>query len=91
MAGRRFGFFCNMVAFMFLAVVLGEFEYARHARRVTDRRFAVMMFFPTSPNPQLADMNWSVLMYGFVTVVLLVYYFARAKDFYTGPVTRVAQ
>ncbi|KAM0714581.1 hypothetical protein Q7P37_009877 [Cladosporium fusiforme] len=51
----------------------------------------VMVFFPTSPHPQPADMNWSVVMYGFVTVVLLVFYFRHAKDFYDGPVKTVMQ
>jgi hypothetical protein len=91
MAGHRIGFFCNTIAFMFLAVVLGESKYSRHARRITDRVSTVMMFFPTSPNPQLADMNWSVVMYGFVTVVLLVYYFKCGKKSYIGPVIIIEQ
>ena len=49
----------------------------------------VMMFFPTTPHPQPADMNWSVVMYGAVTGVLLAFYFTRAKHFYQGPVTQV--
>jgi len=56
-----------------------------------DTRSAVMMFFPTSPNPRPADMNWSVVMYGFVTVVLLVYYFTGARSSYSGPVMAIAQ
>lgn len=48
-----------------------------------------MVFFPTSPKPQPADMNWSVLMYGFVTFVLLVYYYQRARHSYHGPVVTV--
>lgn len=48
-----------------------------------------MMFFPTSPNPRPADMNWSVVMYGFVTIILLVFYFWRARHFYDGPVKTV--
>lgn len=47
------------------------------------------MFFPTSPNPRPAEMNWSVVMYGFVTIVLLVFYFTRARDSYEGPVKAV--
>jgi hypothetical protein len=89
--GYRFGFVCNTIAFIFLAVVLGESKYSPHARSFTDRTSIVMMFFPTSPNPQLADMNWSVVMYGFVTVVLLVYYHKRGKYSYTMPVVVVAQ
>jgi hypothetical protein len=49
-----------------------------------------MMFFPTTPNPRPADMNWSVVMYGFVTVVMLVFYFRRAKYIFDGPVTTVS-
>jgi hypothetical protein len=50
-----------------------------------------MMFFPTSPNPRPADMNWSVVMYGFVTIVSLVFYFTVAKHSYIGPVMDVRQ
>ncbi|KAL1581939.1 hypothetical protein WHR41_09376 [Cladosporium halotolerans] len=50
----------------------------------------VMMFFPTTPKPEPADMNWSVVMYGFVTVTMLVFYFRRAKYIFDGPVTTVS-
>lgn len=45
-----------------------------------------MMFFPTAPNPRPADMNWSVVMYGLVTMTLLGYYFTRGRCSYDGPV-----
>jgi hypothetical protein len=50
-----------------------------------------MMFVPTSPNPRPADMNWSVVMYAFVTIVFLVFYFTSAKHSYTGPVVDIRQ
>lgn len=76
---------------MFLMVVLGKRKRTGDARGITDRKSAVMVFFPTSPHPQPADMNWSVVMYGFVTATLLVFYCTRAKHFYDGPVTTVVQ
>lgn len=76
---------------MFLMLVLGKLMHTGNARSITDGILAVMMFFPTSPHPQPADMNWSVVMYGFVTVILLVFYFTRAKYFYDGPVKTVLQ
>lgn len=72
-------------------VVLGKHKYTEGASRGTNRASPVMMFFPTSPNPQPADMNWSVVMYGFVTIVLLVFYFTRARYSYKGPVVTVRQ
>lgn len=86
----KLGILCNTIAFIFLAVVLGKQEQVGSATRVTDRPSTGMMFFPTSPNPRPADMNWSVVMYGCVTIVLLVYYFRSAKYSYHGPVTAVS-
>ncbi|KAI3481380.1 hypothetical protein L1887_56347 [Cichorium endivia] len=85
-----FGFFCNAIAFIFLCVVLGEYAHDRGVGHTADHPQTVMMFFPTTPNPRPADMNWSVVMYGFVTVVMLVFYFRRAKYIFDGPVTTVS-
>lgn len=89
-AGPIFGCFCNAIAFIFLCVALGEYAHDRGVGHTADHPQTVMMFFPTTPNPRPADMNWSVVMYGFVTVVMLVFYFRRAKYIFDGPVTTVS-
>lgn len=48
----------------------------------------VFSFFPTSPLPVPAEMNWNILIYGAVVLGSLLYYF-RAKHRYVGPVEYV--
>lgn len=48
----------------------------------------VFAFFPTSPAPGGADMNWNILIYGAVVVGSLLYYL-RARHTYVGPVEYV--
>ncbi len=46
----------------------------------------VFAFFPTAPQPVVADMNWAVLGYGSVLIFALVYYICRGRHVYVGPV-----
>jgi choline transport protein len=46
-------------------------------------------FFPSGPNPSVADMNWAVLGYGSVLIFALVYYVFRGRHVYVGPVEYV--
>lgn len=49
----------------------------------------VLVFFPAEPNPTLAEMNWSVLIYGAVIVFALMYFALRKRHTYAGPVKYV--
>jgi choline transport protein len=43
-------------------------------------------FFPTFPNPAPDVMNWNILIYGVVVVFSLVYFMAKGRKVYAGPV-----
>ncbi|KAK0622073.1 amino acid/polyamine transporter I [Bombardia bombarda] len=49
----------------------------------------IMSMFPPTPSPDAETMNWSILVYGVVTVFSLVYYFLRGRHRYVGPVSYV--
>ena len=49
----------------------------------------VMSFFPISPKPAPADMNWAIAIFAFVIIVAMVNYFVYAKDRYVAPVALV--
>lgn len=49
----------------------------------------ILAFFPTGPKPDLASMNWSVVMYSGVLTLSLVYYVFRGRFRYVGPVEYV--
>ena len=50
----------------------------------------VMLFFPTTPHPNAAGMNWTILIYGFTWIVCLMYYYlGRGRNQYQGPVDKV--
>lgn len=49
----------------------------------------ILTFFPTTPKPEMASMNWSIVMYGGVVVLSLVYYVFRGRFRYVGPVEYV--
>ncbi|KAF2203201.1 amino acid transporter [Delitschia confertaspora ATCC 74209] len=51
----------------------------------------VLAFFPSMPNPAIADMNWGVLGYGIVVIFAIVYYFVRGRHQYAGPVEYVTK
>lgn len=51
--------------------------------------FFVLAFFPVAPNPDAADMNWNILIYGGVVLFSLIYYFASGRHRYVGPVEYV--
>lgn len=51
--------------------------------------FFVFAFFPVANNPDLPDMNWSIVMWGGVIVLSLVYYHVKGKYEYVGPVEYV--
>jgi choline transport protein len=43
-------------------------------------------FFPPTPKPVAANMNWSILIYGGVIIFALVWFVAKARHIYVGPV-----
>lgn len=49
----------------------------------------IFSFFPLTRVVTLETMNWSSIMYAGVVLIALVYYFAYAKNIYTGPVALV--
>lgn len=51
--------------------------------------FFVFSFFPATPNPTPATMNWNILIYGVVVVFSLVFYLLRGRHRYVGPVEYV--
>ena len=46
----------------------------------------VMVLFPPVPNPTLAVMNWSIVIYAFVISISLIYYYFKGRYDYEGPV-----
>jgi len=49
----------------------------------------VMCFFPPVPDPSPTEMNWSIIMYGGVMLLSLVYYAFKGRRVYVGPVEYV--
>ncbi|KAI0018942.1 amino acid/polyamine transporter I [Xylariomycetidae sp. FL0641] len=49
----------------------------------------VLAFFPVSPSPDAAGMNWGILIYGVVVLFSILYYQLRGKHQYAGPVEYV--
>lgn len=49
----------------------------------------VFVFFPATPDPTPASMNWASLMFGSVLIISFVWYLVRAKHEYDGPVEYV--
>jgi choline transport protein len=49
----------------------------------------VMIFFPTSPNPAIQNMNWAVFIYSGVMILSLVYFAIWGRKTYLGPVEYV--
>ncbi|KAH3994513.1 hypothetical protein HBI56_160530 [Parastagonospora nodorum] len=43
-------------------------------------------FFPSYPHPTADLMNWNILIYGFVVIFSLVYFLAKGRKVYEGPV-----
>ncbi|KAL2289512.1 hypothetical protein FJTKL_01782 [Diaporthe vaccinii] len=48
--------------------------------------FFILAFFPSSPHPDAASMNWNILIYGAVILLSTVYYMFWGKKHYDGPV-----
>lgn len=51
----------------------------------------VFSFFPVSPKPNAAKMNWAILMFGALAVLATVNYFVTARKSYVAPVSLVKQ
>ncbi|KAG6365774.1 hypothetical protein INS49_007385 [Diaporthe citri] len=51
--------------------------------------FFILAFFPSSPHPDAASMNWNILIYGAVILLSTVYYMFWGKKHYDGPVEYV--
>lgn len=49
----------------------------------------VFVFFPATPNPTPAEMNWASLMFGSVLIIAFVWYLVKARKEYDGPVEYV--
>jgi len=49
----------------------------------------VMLCFPSAPHPTPASFNWTVVIWGGVTIFAVVYYFAYGKRHYASPRSRV--
>ncbi|KLJ10258.1 hypothetical protein EMPG_14371 [Blastomyces silverae] len=51
----------------------------------------VFTFFPNANNPTLVSMNWSVLVFGIVTIFAGLQYLIHGRKSYEGPVAYVAK
>lgn len=49
----------------------------------------VLAFFPSMPDPDAANMNWNIMIYGAVVVISMFYYLLRGRHRYVGPVEYV--
>lgn len=49
----------------------------------------IFTFFPTANNPTPVDMNWSILVFGFVVIFAIIQYLVHGRRIYEAPVTQV--
>ncbi|KAJ5683554.1 hypothetical protein N7462_006719 [Penicillium macrosclerotiorum] len=49
----------------------------------------IFTFFPTTNNPTLADMNWSILVFGVVFIFAILQYLFHGRRIYQAPVIQV--
>jgi choline transport protein len=49
----------------------------------------VLCFFPAEPHPSPENMNWAVVIFGGVALLAFVYFVARGRKVYKGPVEYV--
>ncbi len=49
----------------------------------------VFVFFPAVPDPDVAEMNWTTLIYGSAVVFAFGYYVVKGRKEYEGPVVAV--
>jgi choline transport protein len=49
----------------------------------------VMAFFPQATHPDPATMNWNVLVFGVIVIFSMIYFLARGRHRYAGPVEYV--
>ena len=49
----------------------------------------IFAFFPSAPGPSPASMNWSIVVWGGVVVLSLIYFFVSGRKKYDGPVAYV--
>lgn len=47
-------------------------------------------FWPSLMDPTVKEMNWSILAIGATTLLAMLYYVARARHVYSGPVIEVS-
>ena len=50
---------------------------------------SVILFFPGSPNPAAASMNWTIVLLPAVIILLTAYFYLHARHDYKGPVALV--
>jgi len=66
---------------------LGKFGLAINAFSVLSMTLIfIMTFFPQSPDPTLAAMNWNILVFGTVVVFSIFYFLIKGRFEYDGPV-----
>ncbi|KAK3670989.1 hypothetical protein LTR78_009105 [Recurvomyces mirabilis] len=51
----------------------------------------IMICFPSAPNPNPTSFNWTVVIWGGVSIFALIYYFAYGRRHYASPRSRVTQ
>jgi choline transport protein len=51
----------------------------------------VLLFFPSKPHPDAAEMNWTILIYGVTWILAIGYYHWKGKHNYAGPVEDVVK
>lgn len=69
---------------------LGKFGLAINVFSVAYLCFAIIFtFFPTTYNPTLVSMNWSILVFGVVVIFAIIQYIVHGRRIYEAPVSQV--
>ena len=48
--------------------------------------FWFFQFFPVTPDPTPAGMNWSCVLWSAILIFMMIYYALRARHVYAGPI-----
>ena len=51
---------------------------------------AFFSFWPQKPNPEPSTMNWASVIAGGTLFIAMIYWFAKARKTYTGPIIEVS-
>jgi hypothetical protein len=72
---------CDLVLAPNIRYVVSVYFVFRESRQLTRSSF-----FPPTPKPNAAGMNFAILMYGSVIIFALIWFRVKARHVYVGPV-----